>query len=157
MTHQFVTELQSVAAKGVKNSPGLVNLTDVSFRQSAFQGPRSTLSTLSSTLRDGLGSLPGVEKMKPDPKAVARIRRAMLRIHGEDGRQENPRLNHRLRHTLDAEGLWYARSELYADLCLRHDEPHAIRALETLRPLFQGSLPATLLRARTPGSLSRLF
>lgn len=129
----------------------------MSFRQSAFQGPRSTLSTLSSTLRDGIGSLLGVEKVRHDPKAVARIRRAMLTLHGEDGRQCNPRLNHRLRHTVDAEGLWYARSELYADLCLRHDEPHAIRALESLRPLFQGSLPGSLLKARTPGTLSRLF
>lgn len=157
MRLELVTELQSVAAKGVKNSPVLVNLQGVSFHHSAFQGPRSTLSTLSSTLRDGIGSLLGVEKVKHDPKAVARIRLAMLRIHGEDGRQENPRLNHRLRHSTDAEGLWYARSELYADLCLRHDETHALRALESLRPLFKGSLPATLLRARTPGSLSRLF
>jgi hypothetical protein len=127
----------------------------VSFKHSAFQGPRSTLSTLSGTLRDGLGTLLGVEKIRHDPKAVARIRRAMLRMHGEDGRLDNPRLNHRLRSTRDAEGLWYARSELYADLCLRHDEPHAIRALEALRPMFNGNLPASLLKTRTPGSIAR--
>lgn len=141
----------------MKISLVLVKLGAVSFQQSVFQGPLSTLSTLSSTLRDGLGSLLGVKPVKHDPKAVAKIRRAMLQIHGESGRLDNPRLNHRLRQTRDAEGLWYARSELYADLCLRHDEPHAIQALASLRPMFEGSLPASLLKTRTPGSLSSLF
>jgi hypothetical protein len=127
----------------------------VSYQTSAFQGPRSTLSTLSSSLREGIESLLGVEKIKDDPTAVTRIRGAMLLIHGEDGRLENPRLNHRLRQTRDAEGLWYARAELYADLCHRHNEPHAIRALEALRPMFRGSLPAELLRTRRPGGMSR--
>lgn len=127
----------------------------MSYQTSAFQGPRSTLSTLSSSLREGIGSLLGVEKVKVDPTAVTRIRRAMLRIHGEDGRLANPRLNHRLRHTGDAEGLWYARAELYADLCRRHNEPHAIRAMDALRPLFRGSLPASLLRTRRPGGIAR--
>ena len=120
----------------------------------SHQGPLSTLSTFSSSLREGIESLLGVEKVRHNDVAVARIRRAMLRIHGDDGRMNNPRLNHRLRHTGDAEGLWYARAELYADLCRRHDEPHAIRALESLRPLFRGSLPASLLKARTPGGIS---
>jgi hypothetical protein len=122
----------------------------VSRQTSVFQGPLSSLSTLSSSLRDGIGSLLGVKKPRRDDAAVSRIRRAMLRIHGEDGRLDNPRLNHRLRHTRDVEGLWYARAELYADLCLRHDEPHAIRALEDLRPMFRGSLPAGLLKSRAP-------
>ncbi len=123
----------------------------MSRQHSVFQGPLSTLSTLSSTLREGLGSLLGVEKVRHNDADVVRIRRAMLRLHGEAGRLGNPRLHHRLNHALDAEGLWYARAELYADLCQRHDEPHALRALESLRPLFRGSLPASLLRTRTPG------
>ena len=120
-----------------------------------FQGPRSTLSTLSSSLREGIESLLGVEKVRHNDAAVARIRRAMLRIHGDAGLMDNPRLNHRLRHTGDAEGLWYARAELYADLCRRHDEPHAIRALDALRPMFRGSLPSSLLRTRRPGDIAR--
>ena len=124
----------------------------MSRQNSVFQGPLSTLSTLSSSLRDGLGSLLGVQKVRHNDADVARIRRAMLRIHGEDGRMDNPRLHHRLYHTRDAEGLWYARSELYADLCRRRDEPHAIRALESLRPMFRGSLPDSLLKTRTPGA-----
>jgi hypothetical protein len=127
----------------------------VSRQNTAAQGPLSTLSTLSSSLREGIESLLGVEKVRHNDVAVARIRRAMLRIHGDDGRMNNPRLNHRLRHTGDAEGLWYARAELYADLCRRHDEPHAIRALDALRPLFRGSLPASLLKTRRPGELAR--
>ena len=81
----------------------------------------------------------------------------MLRIHGEDGHLANPRLNHRLRHTRDAEGLWYARAELYADLCRRFNEPHALRALESLRPLFRGSLPASLLKSRSPGGMTPFY
>lgn len=121
-------------------------------RETTFQGPLSSLSTLSSSLREGIGSILGVEKVRHNDIAVARIRRAMLRIHGDTGRMNNPRLNHRLRHTQDAEGLWYARAELYADLCQWHNELHAIRALESLRPLFRGSLPASLIKSRRPGS-----
>ena len=139
----------------MKTSPGLGNLQGVSRQNTASQGPRSTLSTLSSSLRDGIESLLGVEKVRHSDAAVNRIRRAMLRIHGEDGLMANPRLNHRLRHTGDAEGLWYARAELYADLCRRHNEPHAIRAVDALRPLFRGSLPASLLRTRRPGDIAR--
>ena len=51
----------------------------------------------------------------------------------------------------DAEVLWYARAELFADLCRWHDEPQAISALASLRPLFRGSLPASLLKSRAPG------
>lgn len=124
----------------------------MSRQHSVFQGPLSTLSTLSSTLREGLGSLLGVEKVRHNDSDVARIRLAMLRLHGEDGRLNNPRLHQRLQHTRDAEGLWYARAELYADLCQRHNEPHAIRALESLRPMFRGTLPDSLLRSRMPGA-----
>jgi hypothetical protein len=127
----------------------------VSRQNSASQGPRSTLSTLSSSLRGGIESLLGVEKVRHNDAAVTRIRSAMLRLHGDDGQTENPRLNHRLRHTDDAEGLWYARAELYADLCRRHNEPHAIRALDALRPLFRGNLPASLLKTRRPGDMAR--
>ena len=126
----------------------------MSRQHSVLQGPLSSLSTLSSSLREGIGSLLGMKKVRQNDAAVNRIRRAMLRIHGEDGRLDNPRLNQRLRHTRDAEGLWYARAELYADLCRRHNEPHAIRALEALRPMFRGNLPATLLKARSPGAMS---
>jgi hypothetical protein len=130
----------------------LGNLPGVSRQNPANQGPLSTLSTLSSSLREGLESLLGVQKVRHNDAAVARIRGAMLRIHGEDGRLNNPRLNLRLRHTRDAEGLWYARAELYADLCRRRDELHAIRALESLRPMFRGTLPDSLIKARAPGA-----
>lgn len=131
------------------------NLWGVSRQNSTLQGPKSTLSTLSSSLREGIESLLGVDKVRHNDAAVKRIRGAMLRIHGDAGRMDNPRLNHRLRHARDAEGLWYARAELYSDLCKRHNEPHAIHALEALRPLFRGSLPDSLLKTRTPGGMTR--
>lgn len=123
--------------------------------QPTSSGPLSTWATISSSLREGLETLLGIEKVQGgDPTAVIRIRRAMLRLHGEDGRLDNPRLHQRLRHTRDAEGLWYARAELYADLCQRYNEVYAIQTLASVRPLFDGTLPPSLLKARMPGGLA---
>ena len=118
-----------------------------------------TLYALSSSLMDSLrGSVHavlGVEKVVHDHAAVARIREAMMAIHGEAGLEHTPHLHRQIASTQDAEGLWYARAELYADLCQLHDETHAVRCLESLLPLFQGSLPSSLLKTRTPGAGAR--
>lgn len=129
----------------------------MSRQHSIFQGPKSTLSTLSSTLRDGIGSLLGVEKVRHCDATVARIRSVMVRMHGERGRLHNPRLHFKLRSATDAEGLWYARVDLYADLCRWYDEQHAIRCLQDLHPLFKGVIPASLLKSRTPTGLPGIF
>lgn len=114
-------------------------------------GPLSTLSsTLRDSLRDSVQAMLGVEKVVHNDAAVARIRKAMMQLHGERGLDLNPRLHHRIATARDAEVLWYARAELFADLCRWHDEPQAISALASLRPLFRGSLPASLLKSRTP-------
>jgi hypothetical protein len=76
-----------------------------------------------------------------------------MRLHGERGLDLNPRLHHRIATAHDAEVLWYARAELFADLCQWHDEPQAIDAMDSLHALFRGNLPASLLRCRTPGSV----
>ena len=76
-----------------------------------------------------------------------------MQLHGERGLDLNPRLHHRIATAQDAEVLWYARAELYADLCQWHDEPQAMGAMHSLQALFRGHLPASLLRSRTPGEV----
>lgn len=114
------------------------------------------LSTLSSSLVDSLrGSVQavlGVEKVVDDHEVVVGIREAMMGLHGAAGLERNPRLHRQIASTQDAEGLWYVRAELYADLCQLHNEVHAVRCLESLLPLFQGCLPSGLLKTRTPGA-----
>lgn len=124
------------------------------FKRSSFAS--DTLSTLSSSLvdslRDSVHAVLGVEKVVNDHASVTRIREAMMGLHGAAGLERNPRLHRQIASTQDAEGLWYVRAELYADLCQLHDEIHAVRCLESLLPLFQGCLPSGLLKTRTPGA-----
>lgn len=121
-------------------------------RSSSASDALSTLSsTLMDSLRDSVHAVLGVEKVVHDLDAVARIREAMMKLHGGRGLDHNPRLHRQIASTQDAEGLWYMRAELYADLCLLHNEIHAVRSLESLLPLFQGSLPNSLLKTRAPG------
>ncbi|MBT9551420.1 MAG: hypothetical protein IV088_11260 [Hydrogenophaga sp.] len=112
-------------------------------------------NSLMDSLRDSVQAVLGVEKVVHDQEAVARIRQAMMALHGEAGLDHNPHLHRQIASTQDAEGLWYARAELYADLCQLHDETHAVRSLESLLPLFHGSLPSGLLKTRTPGAGAR--
>lgn len=140
------------AGYGTKNAYA----TRVVKKSFASAGPLSTLSSsLRDSLRDSVHAMLGVEKVVHNDAAVARIRQAMMRLHGERGLDLNPRLHHRIATARDAEVLWYARAELFADLCRWHDEPQAISALASLRPLFRGSLPASLLKSRTPGDVAR--
>lgn len=104
------------------------------------------------SLRDSVHAVLGMEKVVHDQDAVSRIREAMMKLHGGRGLDHNPRLHRQIASTQDAEGLWYMRAELYADLCQLHDETHAVRSLESLLPLFQGSLPSSLLKTRKPGA-----
>lgn len=85
------------------------------------------------------------------PMAVWNIRQAMLAMLGNENLPQELQVRTRLLRTMDVEGLWYARAELYNHLCHMHDEVHATRCLKTLEPLFQGRLPRTLLHTRTPG------
>ena len=122
-------------------------------RSSSASEALSTLSSsLVDSLRDSVQAVLGVEKVVDEQASVARIREAMMGLHGEAGLERNPRLHRKIASTQDAEGLWYARADLYADLCQLHDEPHAVRCLESLLPLFQNSLPSSLLKTRKPGA-----
>lgn len=86
------------------------------------------------------------------PMAVWNIRQAMLAMLGNESLPQELQVRTRLLRTMDIEGLWYARAELYNHLCHVSDEVHAARCLKTLEPLFQGRLPKTLLHTRPPGA-----
>lgn len=122
-------------------------------RSSSASEALSTLSSsLVDSLRDSVQAVLGVDKVVDQQASVVRIREAMMVLHGAAGLERNPRLHRQIASTQDAEGLWYARADLYADLCQLHDETHAVRSLESLLPLFQGSLPSGLLKTRKPGA-----
>lgn len=105
-------------------------------------------------LRDSFFAALGREQVPThSPLAVWTIRQAMLAmLDGEGPPQRVAPVRDRLLRTIDIEGLWYARAELYNQLCHTSDEVHAARCLKALEPLFQGHLPKTLLHTRPPGA-----
>jgi hypothetical protein len=105
------------------------------------------------SLRDSIHSMLGREPPSArESQAVDDIRKAMLDLLGDDAQEKQPQLHRRLRHTTDAEGLWYARAELYAHLCQVRNEVVAVERLQSLLPLFEGRIPKSLLKTRRPGS-----
>ena len=101
-------------------------------------------------MRDSVFALLRKTPVKADPVVVENIRATMMRLHGEKGREKNPRLHIRLRQAQDPELLWYMRAELYADLCRLYDETHAVHSVQSLVPLFRDALPKSLLKNRLP-------
>ncbi len=111
---------------------------------------RIPMFTFSSPIRNSLAALLGSPE-PADPRAtVGEIRRTMLHALGEDGRHVNPRLHQRLNTLGSAQALWFARAELFTQLCHLHGQCVAQQRLERLQPLFEGWLPRSLLpRARS--------
>ncbi len=54
----------------------------------------------------------------------------------------------RIRHSNSAEDLWYLRGDLMALLASLHGEACAREKVDSLNPLFEGLLPASLTRVR---------
>lgn len=104
-------------------------------------------------LRDSFFAALGKENTPShSPLAVWTIRQAMLAMLPREDPPLPIQIRHRLQRTMDIEGLWYARAELYNHLCHENDEVHAARCMKTLEPLFQGRLPKALLQTRPPGA-----
>lgn len=104
--------------------------------------------TLSSSLRDSMLSILGIERAPHSPAAVAAIRKAMLAELGDCGPHRHPTLAFRIRRTDDATGLWFARAELYAHLCHQYSEAVALERVQKLTPLFVGWVPTSLMKGR---------
>lgn len=110
------------------------------------------MNAFGNTLRDSLFNVfGGRARSRASAQALQAIRQAMLSLlnHPED--QRTSRVFHRIVHTQDIEGLWFARAELFHALCQRHDEVHAARCLQALEPLFKPHLPQARQCPRRPG------
>ncbi|MCU0926131.1 MAG: hypothetical protein MUF44_08835 [Hydrogenophaga sp.] len=105
-------------------------------------------------LSDSIKAMLGLKLLPHSPEAVAAIRRAMLDMLDEQDRRDPTPLAIRLHQMHDAQGLWHARVQLYAHLCQRHSEQHAVVCLDRLMPLFRGRVPWALYKAPRPGGAS---
>ena len=109
------------------------------------------MNAFGNTLRDSLFNVFGVRaRSRASAQALQTIRHAMLSLLPQPEGQRMCRVFHRIVHTQDIEGLWYARAELFHELCQSHDEVHAARCLQALEPLFQAHLPQARQRSRRP-------
>jgi hypothetical protein len=72
------------------------------------------------------------------------VRQTMLRhMAGLEG-GEAVRITMRLRYAIDAEALWYLRTDLRSALAAAHGASLADEALQQITPLFHGLLPHAL-------------
>lgn len=110
------------------------------------------MASVRSQLNDSIKAMLGLKPLPHSPEAVTAIRLAMLSMLDEEDRRNNSPLVTRLHQIHDAQGLWHARVELYAYLCQRHGERHAVECLDRLVPLFRKRIPWALLKAAGPGS-----
>jgi hypothetical protein len=95
------------------------------------------MSWLSAGLSTISGWLYAAERQpKTTPQDLERARQAMLGALGEAGAAANARLHRRIRYAGDLDDLWYLRSDLMADLSLRHGEAQARTMLQPITALF---------------------
>lgn len=99
------------------------------------------------TIRNSISAILGNDTRRNSPEALEPIRRAMLETLGDEGAQLNPRLKRKLLYSGDAQGLWYARSEMVAVLSRLHGEAKAVDKVRSLTPYFQGTIPRGLLES----------
>lgn len=82
---------------------------------------------------------------------IETIRELMLDEIGQSGEKEFPRVVRRIRYAVNAQGLWYLRSELMAILAGIHGETVARQKITAISSRFKGLLPSSL----TTGAFSR--
>ncbi len=104
---------------------------------------------LRNSIRDSVFSAFGVEPLTPSPGATHAIRKAMLKELDFEGSVGHQLLRARILRAEDAIGLWFARAELYAQLCYRHNEVIARERVDALTPMFVGNIsPRFMSEAR---------
>jgi hypothetical protein len=105
---------------------------------------------LRSTFFNLLGSYidqPTPKPVVPTPEQLDLLKHAMLQVLGELGRLTYVRLERRIRYAIDAEGLWYLRSDLMQALSALQSEAVARKELRDLSALFVHYLPEPLMRS----------
>jgi hypothetical protein len=103
-------------------------------------------------LSDSIKAMLGLKLLAHSPEAVAAIRQAMLNLLDPQDLRDSSPLVIRLHQMHDAQALWHARVELYAYLCQRHGQPHAMASMDQLKPLFRARIPWALFKAPGPGN-----
>lgn len=98
-------------------------------------------------LRHSISALLGTDVRRKSPESLEPIRQAMLDVLGDEGAELNPRLKRKLQYSGDAQGLWYARSEMVAVLSRIHGEAIAVNKVRSLTPYFQGCIPRGLIES----------
>ncbi len=100
-------------------------------------------------LKNSCLSLLGLAEITPDAliDRTEDIRQLMLCEIGEYGEKYYPGVARRVRYAADAQGLWYARSDVMAILASTHGETIARERLATISGKFKGLLPHSLTSA----------
>ena len=114
------------------------------------------MRTIKLNLKSTFFSLLGYSTPLPEAQQsdqLEKLRALMLASLGDAGNIAHIRLARKLRFSDDAQGLWYARSELMAALSAMHGETRARQEMDQLTAQFQGLLPKGLYsgHGRTPG------
>ena len=73
-----------------------------------------------------------------------KIRDLMLDEIGPLGAKQFPQVARRIRYAVDAQGLWYVRSEMMAILASIHGETIAAQKIAVISCQFKGLLPPSL-------------
>ncbi len=84
-------------------------------------------------------------KRDDDPFRLARVRRAMIELVGDDSNWEAEQLRHRMLVAESARALWFMRPDLLHWLCRAQDERTAMAQVMALQPLFEGLIETSLL------------
>jgi hypothetical protein len=86
--------------------------------------------------------------------AMDGVRRAMLEALGSRVPPRYQVLPARIVHAIDAERLWYLRSELMQALASMHGEAQAMQELARISAMFDGLVPAAMLARKVGGKLA---
>jgi len=104
------------------------------------------ISTLFDTVAQRLQATDS--RRDDDPYRLARVRKAMLALVGDDSNWEAEQLRHRLLVAESARALWFMRPDLLQWLCRAQEERTAMDQIMALQPLFEGLIETSLLSTR---------
>jgi hypothetical protein len=106
-------------------------------------------SHLKSSLLALLGSTALIPRLRQD--RIENVRQMMLDELGEFGASHFPKIVRRVRYAIDAQALWFVRSEVITVLGAMHGETIAREKISRISQKFKGLVPKGLISR--PGSL----
>lgn len=105
------------------------------------------MSWLNAQLKSSLLALLGSHAMTPNAREdrIEHIRQSILDELGEFGEIHFPKIVLHVRYALDAEALWFVRSEVMSALGARYGETIAREKISYISKQFTGLLPKGLI------------